>query len=229
MSTIAILPVKSFGSAKQRLAPALAAGSRQAIAQAMFLDVLASLRRVPGLDSVVVVTADRVAESAALGERVLVLRDTEQAGQSAAALIGISYAQSQDFERVLLVPGDTPLLDPGEVATLLRNGLEQHLGAVVVPDRHGEGTNALLLSPPDAIEPSFGPGSLERHVSAAANAGVPCAVEQLPTLALDVDTAQDLELLAATLEGRRGQAPSTRGALRQLDRLRASRRPPVPA
>jgi 2-phospho-L-lactate/phosphoenolpyruvate guanylyltransferase len=227
MSTIAILPVKSFGAAKQRLSSALAAGSRQALAQAMFLDVLASLRRVPGIDSVVVVTADSVAESAALGERVLVLRDTEQAGQSAAAAIGIGYAIAQGFERVLLVPGDTPLLDPGEVAGLLRRGAE--FGAVVVPDRHGEGTNALLLCPPDAIAPAFGPGSLERHCTAAAAAGVSCAVEEVPTLALDVDTGQDLELLTATLEGRRGHAPSTRGALRQLDRLRAVRRPPVPA
>ena len=229
VSTIAILPVKSFGAAKQRLAAELGAGSRQALAQAMFSDVLASLRRVPGLDSVAVVTADRVAESAALGERVEVLRDIEQAGQSAAAMIGIQYAQACGFDRVLLVPGDTPLLDPGEVAGLLRRGIDQDMGAMVVPDRHGEGTNALLLCPPDAIEPSFGPGSCERHMAAARAAGVACALERLPTLALDVDTGQDLELLAATLEGRRGQAPSTRGALRQLDRSQAWRRPPVPA
>ena len=229
MSTIAILPVKSFGAAKQRLAAALGAGSRQALAQAMFSDVLGSLRRVPGVDAVAVVTADRVAESAALGERVEVLRDTEQTGQSAAASIGIGYAQACGFDRVLLVPGDTPLLDPGEVAALLRRGLDQDLGAIVVPDRHGEGTNALLLCPPDAIEPSFGPGSCERHLAAARAAGVRCAVERVPTLALDVDTGQDLELHAATLEGRRGQAPSTRGALRQLDRSQAWRRPPVPA
>ncbi|MEA2418756.1 MAG: 2-phospho-L-lactate/phosphoenolpyruvate guanylyltransferase [Thermoleophilaceae bacterium] len=229
MRTIAILPVKSFGAAKQRLAVALGAGSRQALAQAMFSDVLASLRRVPGLDSVAVVTADRVAESAALGERVSVLRDTEQTGQSAAALIGIGYALSRGFERVVLVPGDTPLLDPGEVAALLRCGIENEVGVIVVPDRHGEGTNALVLSPPDAIEPTFGPGSCERHQAAAHVAGVACAVERVPTLALDVDTGQDLELLAATLEGRRGHAPSTRGALRQLDRSQAWRRPPVPA
>jgi 2-phospho-L-lactate/phosphoenolpyruvate guanylyltransferase len=229
MSTIAILPVKSFGAAKQRLAAALGAGSRQALAQAMFSDVLASLRRVPGLDSVVVVTADRLAESAALGERVQVLRDTEQAGQSAAALIGIHYAQARGFERALLVPGDTPLIDPGEVAGLLRLCLDDEVGALIVPDRHGEGTNALVLSPPDAIEPSFGPGSCERHAAAARAAGVAYAVERVPTLELDVDTGQDLELLAATLERRRGQAPSTRGALRQLDRAQAWRRPPVPA
>jgi 2-phospho-L-lactate guanylyltransferase len=229
MSTIAILPVKSFGAAKQRLAPALGAGSRQALAQAMFSDVLASLRRVPGLDAVAVVTADPVAEAAALGERVEVLRDTAQTGQSAAAAIGIEYAQSLGFERVLLVPGDTPLIDPGEIASLMRRAREDAVAAVIVPDRHGEGTNALLLCPPDAIEPAFGPGSRARHVDAARAAGVTCTVEQVPTLALDVDTGQDLELLAATLDGRRGHAPATRGALRQLDRSRAARRPPVPA
>jgi 2-phospho-L-lactate guanylyltransferase len=229
MSTIAILPVKSFGAAKQRLGSALGAGSRQALAQAMFSDVLASLRRVPGVDAVAVVTSDRLAESAALGERVEVLHDTEMAGQSAAALIGIRYAQAHGFDRVLLVPGDTPLLDPGEVAALLRRALDNGTAVVVVPDRHGEGTNALLLTPPDAIQPSFGPGSCARHVSAARTARVPCAVEHVPTLALDVDTGQDLELLAATLEARRGHAPATRGALRQLHRSRASRRPPVPA
>jgi 2-phospho-L-lactate guanylyltransferase len=229
MSTIAILPVKSFGAAKQRLASALGAGSRQALAQAMFSDVLAALRRVPGLDAVAVVTADAVAEAAALGERVEVLPDTEQSGQSAAAMIGIRHAQSLGFERVLLVPGDTPLVDAGEIAALMRRARDEGTAAVIVPDRHGEGTNALLLCPPDAIEPAFGPGSCARHLDAARAAGVTCAVEQVPTLALDVDTGSDLELLAATLDGRRGHAPATRGALRQLDRSRASRRPPVPA
>jgi 2-phospho-L-lactate guanylyltransferase len=121
---------------------------------------------------------------------------------------------------VLLVPGDTPLVDPGEVAVLLRRAHAEELSVVVVPDRHGEGTNALLLSPPDAIDPSFGPGSRMRHVAGARAAGVTCAVEYLPTLTLDVDTPADLALLSATLDGRRGQAPATRGALRQLDRSR---------
>jgi 2-phospho-L-lactate/phosphoenolpyruvate guanylyltransferase len=229
MSTIAILPVKSFGAAKQRLAPALGSGSRQALAQAMFSDVLASLRHVKELDAVAVVTADLVAEAAALGERVRVLRDTEHAGQSPAARIGIRYAQACGFDRVLLVPGDTPLLDPSELAALLRRGRDERLEVVIVPDRHGEGTNALLLSPPDAIEPSFGPGSLARHLAAAQAAGVAHAVERMPTLMIDVDTGDDLAELMAILEGRRGQAPSTRGALRQLDRSRASRSPAVPA
>jgi 2-phospho-L-lactate guanylyltransferase len=228
MSTLAILPVKSFGAAKQRLAPALGAGSRQALAHAMFSDVLASLRRVPGLDAVAVVTADPAAESVALGGQVEVLRDTEQAGQSPAAKIGIRHAQACGYERVLLVPADTPLLDPLEVAGLLRRH-ERAFGMVVVPDRHGEGTNALLLRPPDAIEPSFGPASRARHVNAATAAGVAHAVEEVPTLMLDIDTGDDLAMLAGILDARRGRAPSTRGALRQLDRSGAARRFPVPA
>jgi 2-phospho-L-lactate/phosphoenolpyruvate guanylyltransferase len=220
MRTLAILPVKSFGAAKRRLAPALASGARQLLAQAMFADVLSSLRRVPGLDSVAVVTADPLAGAGARDARVLLLPDT---GQSAAAAIGISYALAEGVERVLLVPGDTPLLDPGEVAALLRVPRP----VSIVPDRHRTGTNALVLAPPDAISPSFGPGSLERHVSAAAAAGVSAPVEEVPTLMLDVDTGADLFALIATLAERRGGAPSTRGALRRLERSR--RRPAVPA
>jgi 2-phospho-L-lactate guanylyltransferase len=223
MRTLAILPVKSFDAAKRRLAPTLGSGLRRALAQAMFTDVLTSLRRVPGLDSVAVVTSDPVADAAARGERVLVLPDTAQAGQSAAAAIGIAYALTEGFERVLLVPGDTPLLDPGEVAALLR----VRRPVSIVPDRHGTGTNALVLRPPDAIAPSFGPGSLERHVAVAAAAGVANAVEKVPTLMLDVDTGADLSALTAALAERRGQAPSTRAALRRLERAR--RRSAVPA
>jgi 2-phospho-L-lactate guanylyltransferase len=223
MRTLAILPVKSFGAAKQRLARALGLGARQALAQAMFADVLASLQRVHELDAVAVVTPDPVAEAAARGSSALVLRDTAQAGQSAAASIGIAHALAEGIERVLLVPGDTPLLDPAEVGSLL--AIPRAVS--IVPDRHGTGTNALVLSPPDAIAPSFGPGSLQRHVAAADAAGVSSPVEEIRTLMLDVDTADDLSALTAALAERRDRAPSTREALHQLERLR--RQPVAPA
>jgi 2-phospho-L-lactate/phosphoenolpyruvate guanylyltransferase len=115
------------------------------------------------------------------------------------------------------VPGDTPLVDTQDVSRLL--GLET--AVAIVPDRHGTGTNALLISPPDAIAPSFGPGSFERHVVAARAAAVGYSIERVPGLMFDVDTPDDLADLSTALDGRRGQAPSTRGALRQLDRSRA--------
>jgi 2-phospho-L-lactate/phosphoenolpyruvate guanylyltransferase len=222
MRTIAILPVKSFGAAKQRLAAELGGGARQALAQAMFSDVLSSLRHVEGIDATAVVTGDHTAESLALASRIVVLRDPEERGQSAAAATGVEYGLASGFERALMVPGDTPLLDAGELTGLLERAADEELDVVAVPDRHGSGTNALLLRPPDAIEPSFGPGSRERHVSAARDAGVTCSVEPVPSLMLDVDTPEDLAELSARLEESRGRASLTRGALSQLGRARAS-------
>lgn len=219
MRTIAILPMKSFDAAKQRLAALLGAGSRHALAQAMFADVMAALRRTRGLDAVAVVTSDHEAEATLRGERVEVLADDARAGQSAAAMIGIDHALSAGFDRALLVPGDTPLLDPAALDVLLARSEHDDLAAAIVPDRDGTGTNALLIAPPDALEPSFGPGSLERHVEAARTRGLASRLESVESLMHDVDTPTDLADLARVLAAERGVAPRTRGALRQVERV----------
>jgi 2-phospho-L-lactate guanylyltransferase len=215
--TVAILPVKSFGDAKQRLGSLLGAGSRQALAQAMFQDVLAALRKVEAIERIVVVASEPSVEFAA-DEQIVLLEDEQRDGQSAAANIGIRWALAEGFERVLLVPGDTPLIAPGEIEELLEGSPEE---VVIVPDRHGTGTNGLLLRPPTAIEPSFGPDSLKRHVAAAEAAEVTHRVAQLQSLMFDVDTSEDLALVAETIEASHAVAPRTRGALRQLDRAGA--------
>src|SRR5207248_5391713 len=84
LRTQAIVPIKSFGAAKQRLADVLATGSRRSLVQAMFSDVLASLRRCSRVDAIAVVTADPIADSIARSDRVPVLHDDAHAGQSAA-------------------------------------------------------------------------------------------------------------------------------------------------
>jgi 2-phospho-L-lactate guanylyltransferase len=222
MRTIAILPIKSFGAAKQRLAGELGTGAREALVQAMFQDVLGALKRVPELDAIAVVSANTLAQRAARGEGVTLLDDEHEAGHSEAALIGIGHAIKEGFDRVLLVAGDTPLLDPDELSELLNSATTDKTALVVATDRHGTGTNALLLYPPTAIEPSFGPGSCERHQQLAAAAEVSCRVAHVPSLAMDVDTPEDLSELATLLDATRIKATMTRGALAQLDRSRAT-------
>ena len=217
MRTAAILPVKDFSAAKQRLGSLLGAGSRQALAQAMFQDVLASLRKVEGIERIVLVASEPSVEFAA-DEQVVLLEDEVRDGQSQAALAGIRWAVDAGFERVLMVPGDTPLLSTVEVQALLDGATD---AVVVVPDRHGTGTNALLLQPPTVIEPSFGPDSLARHVAAAEAAGVSHKVERVESLMFDVDTSEDLAVVAEVIEAGHAVAPRTRGALRQLDRAGA--------
>jgi 2-phospho-L-lactate guanylyltransferase len=226
--TAAILPVKSFGSAKQRLGSLLGAGSRHALAQAMFQDVLSSLRKVESIEQIVVVASEPSVEFET-EEQIVLLEDDIQDGQSAATLIGIRWALDAGFDRVLMVPGDTPLLAFAEVEALLTGAEADGTAVVVVPDRHDTGTNALLLSPPTAIAPGFGPNSRDRHVAAAQAAGVSHRVERVPSLIFDVDTSEDLAVLAAAIDEQRTVAPRTRGALRQLDRAGARLHQPAGA
>jgi 2-phospho-L-lactate guanylyltransferase len=212
---VAVLPVKRFADAKQRLSTGLAPGTRRALAEAMLTDVLVALRRTEGLDEVVVVTAEPVAEALALGYGARVVSDTREAGQSPAAQLGLDAVEGADV--VLLVPGDCPALDPAQLTALLRS-IEPAPSVVLVPDRHGTGTNALLLAPPDAIAPSFGPGSRERHEQAAGASGARWRVAEPRSLVLDVDTADDLAVLRAALDARTGGAAHTRGLLARLDR-----------
>ena len=218
MRTQAVVPIKSFSEAKQRLAHVLAAGSRRSLVQAMFSDVLASLRRCRQIDRIVVVTADPLAESIARGDGIEVVHDDASAGQSAATEIGIAHAIANGFDRVLLVPGDTPLLDPAEVDDLLDRTEREGIEVVIVPDRHGTGTNALALMPPDAMRPSFGEGSFERHMGAAREGGRVHRAEPVGSLAPDVDTPEDLAVVWNMVDAARMRAQRTRGALRQLDR-----------
>jgi 2-phospho-L-lactate/phosphoenolpyruvate guanylyltransferase len=185
--TVAVLPVKSFGRAKQRLRPA--GLDRAALAAAMVGDVLEALGAVRGLDGVVVVSAEDLVGRTAGIEWV---HDPVEAGQSAAALRGMRAAVARGAQRVLLVPGDCPALDPAEVDALLAS---EGPRVVIVPDRHGSGTNALLLDPPAVITPVFGPGSFARHAALADAAGATVRVGRLPSLELDVDTPDDLDAL----------------------------------
>src|SRR5438874_2813854 len=145
MPTLAVLPIKSFDSAKQRLADTFPAGVRRALAQAMCADVLLALRRSEGVDDVIVVTGEMDATALASGHGVEVVDDSDERGQSAAAERGLARAAERGAGRVLLVPGDCPLLDPRELDALLALEAPGERSVVIVPDRHGTGTNALLL------------------------------------------------------------------------------------
>jgi 2-phospho-L-lactate guanylyltransferase len=219
VTTLAILPIKSFDEAKQRLREELDPTPRRSLVEAMFSDVLIALRRAKLVDQVLVVSADNVAQRIAGGYDAMVVQD-EDLGHNQAAAQGAARALELGVDRVLMVPGDCPLISPIELDELLGRPTPSP-SVLVVPDRHGTGTNALVLSPPDALAPAFGPGSHERHRQHAASAGVHVETVAIPSLALDIDTPEDLAAVEATLEQTRGGAAHTRGMLRQLLRSRS--------
>jgi 2-phospho-L-lactate guanylyltransferase len=219
MTTIAVLPIKSLDEAKSRLRDHLDPTPRRALVEAMFSDVLVALRRAKLVDQVLVVSSDHGAQRIAGGYGAMVLEE-EDHGHSHAAGRGVARALELGIDRVLMVPGDCPLLDPRELDALIARPVGSP-SVLIVPDRHGTGTNALLLTPPDAMEPSFGPGSHERHTRTAAAAGIEAHSVSMPSLALDIDTPEDLATVESTLEETHGGAAHTRGMLRQLLRSRS--------
>jgi len=216
MRTCAILPVKPFVHAKRRLEAALSRSARRALAEAMFTDVLTALRHVEAIDEIVVVSADPGAQRIAARYGARALDDPAGGGLDEAILRGTSFARELGAAQVLCVAGDTPLLDPLELDALLGMPRAAERYAAIVADRHGTGTNGLLLSPADALPPSYGPGSLERHRGLAQAAGVPMEVAQLASLALDVDTPDDLATLRERLAACRNGAACTRVMLQRL-------------
>ena len=216
MRTCAVLPIKRFDDAKQRLDKALSSGTRRVLAEAMMTDVLTALRRAKTIEAVVVVSGEGGAQALARAYDAQSIDDDDR-GHSHAARAGVEWALEQGFERVLLVPGDCPALNPAEVDALVEGG-HPAPAVTVVPDRHGTGTNALLLTPPAVIDPSFGPGSCKRHVDSAREHGADCEVAEVASLVLDVDTAADLDALRDALAARTGGAAHTRGLLARLAR-----------
>lgn len=222
LQTTAIIPVKRLDSAHSRLSESVPARERRRLAEAMFQDLLAKIRRSRSIDDAVIVTSDPAAARHARWLGHSVLERERDAGHSDDAAAGARWAKAQGAERVVMLPVDCPMLDPAE--------LDAHLGdtprtALIVPDRHGTGTNALVLCPPDAIVPAFGPDSCARHISRARAAGISFALERLDSLALDLDTAEDMAKLRDALLLDPDPAPRTAKVLWEL----GSPAPPVAA
>ena len=211
MKATAVLPVKRFNAAKQRLAAGLDGEQRRNLMEAMVGDVLEAIGEARTVERTILVSGDPIAQEIAAVVGAEVVPDPSDAGHVEAALAGIARAEAEGAACVVLLAGDCPLLDPRELDRLLTGVPERYVG--IVPDRHGTGTNALALSPPSAIVPAFGEGSCARHVAAAREAGIPFNVEELASLGLDLDTPADVIALTRQLAARRGRGRRTAKAL----------------
>jgi 2-phospho-L-lactate guanylyltransferase len=187
----AVVPVKDTARAKQRLAAAVPAQFRQALMLAMLEDVLAALAKAPGLGGRLVVTTDPAATR--LATRYGAIRMTEGAddGHTGAVAAAARRLAAQDATGMLTVPGDIPLLTADEIGRLLA----AHRPApsfTIAPSHDEQGSNAVLVSPPEAVPLRFGEDSFFPHLAAAEARGIAPTVLHLPGIALDIDNPGDL-------------------------------------
>ena len=190
----AVVPIKDFTNAKERLSQILSPQERHSLARAMAEDVLRSLLGVSELDGVAVVTRDAEAQAlcAELGIRVLI--EAENQGQTAAVMAASRTLMDEDVKSVLTIPGDVPLVLPQDIRSVLAAHGESP-AMTIVPARDHQGSNCVALSPPGCVSLRFGNNSFYPHLDAARQTGIEPLTVESENLGLDIDTPDDLEEL----------------------------------
>lgn len=189
MTVFVIVPVKKLDEAKSRLSPLLADSERELFCLRMLEDVLGAVGSVGRPHRTVVVGADAVVSLIArrLGARFL---PETRPGLNRAVSEATAWCIREGAESALILPADIPLAAPQDLDGILSLGEEA--AVVISPSRGGEGTNALLLTPPDAIPPSYGRRSFQRHAEEASRRGIRLHMFKSLRIALDIDTPRDL-------------------------------------
>lgn len=179
-----LLPVKAFSEAKARLAPALGPQARAELARSLASGVVAAAAPLP----VAVVCDDAVVAAWARESGALVVWEPER-GLNRAVEAGVQRLAGHSVDRAIVVHADLGQpRHPGWMAAFD--------GVTVVPDRAGNGTNAICVPARAGFAFSYGPGSCARHVEEARRLGLDVRVVPDPFLGLDVDLPADLAHLA---------------------------------
>lgn len=202
--TYAIMPVKPLRRAKSRLARTLKPPTRAALVRAIFsrtLDVLAQVDRIAGT---IVVSRDlTILELARQRSNVIGLAEAES-GLNPAITQGAQWTMAHGGGSILIVPVDLPLITPADLDALIDLATGPRC-LVIAPDRHNDGTNLMLVRPPDAVQFAYGPASFNAHRAQAAERGLRTHIYRSPTSGLDLDVPDDLALYhagAALLDSR---------------------------
>lgn len=183
MAAVVLVPVKTFGEAKLRLAPALPAAERAALARSMAAKVLAASHPLP----VWVVCDDgEVAAWAEAHDASVLLRPGR--GLNGAVADGVAHLAGEGYDQVIVAHADLPL------ATTL-GWLADFDGVTLVPDRHDDGTNVACVPANAGFRWAYGAGSFARHREEAARLALPLRVERDVPLGWDIDVPEDLTAL----------------------------------
>ena len=217
----ALVPVKGFAMAKERLSALLSPAERSELARAMLSDVIAALRAAPEIAQVWVISPDAAV-------RALALRASANALDEPAGCFGLNQAldagrrmvmQACDADHALLVvPMDVPRANAAAISEFVGSPAQRLPVVRLCPSADG-GTNALLLSPPDAIPFAFGKNSAHVHEQEAIERGLVCERRDVAALHTDVDRPEDLARLLAEGCGAHTTAVAARlGLLRRMRR-----------
>jgi 2-phospho-L-lactate guanylyltransferase len=195
----ALVPVKPLRTAKSRLAEVLSDAARERLARDLLTRTLGVLSGARGLSGVAAVSRDPEVSAIAAAHGALPLGETSSLLD---AIIdgGLDALRARGASSALVVLSDLPELLADDLARMIEVGARYPL--VIAPDARDEGTNALFIAPPDRMRTCFGrQNSFRAHQERAASLGIEAAVLRAPSLAFDLDTADDYARFSAARSG----------------------------
>lgn len=201
MKPWAILPVKEMAGAKQRLAPLLSPEERTTLMQVMLRDVLAALLAAQGLAGIAVVTLDPWAQELAQKYGARIITEGAREGHTGAVTAAASVLQAEGVAAILTLPGDIPALKTPEIEDLIA-AASASPAFIIAPAHDEQGSNSILMSPPDAVKLRFGEDSYFPHLAAARAAGIAPQILRLSGIAMDLDHPADIARFARIPESR---------------------------
>lgn len=195
MKPWAILPVKEMAGAKQRLAPLLSPEERIALMQVMLRDVLAALSAAQGLAGSAMVTLDPWAQALAQQYGARIITEGAREGHTGAVIAAASALKAEGVAAILTLPGDIPAVKSQEVEVLIC-AASAAPAFIIAPAHDEQGSNAILMSPPNAVRLRFGEDSYFPHLDSARAAGITPQILRLPGIAMDIDHPADIARFA---------------------------------
>ena len=199
MALWAIVPVKPLRRGKSRLAGVLTPEERNDLNRRLLTHTLETLNAIPEIEQVLVISRDQAALSLAREHGARTVLENGAPELNVALARATIVVKNYATRGLLIVPADLPLISPEDVNAMLDIAVDPPV-VVLAPDHRRQGTNALLVCPVGLIEYDFGPGSFQRHCERALQAGARLEILELPSLALDMDMPEDLEMVIDRLE-----------------------------
>jgi len=195
MHIAALIPVKGFNNAKQRLRGLLSRAGREVLAQAMFRDVLRQALSARGIEATFVVTGNDEVAAIARKDGAKVIREQIEEGETSAVDVARARLKNDRWQAVLIIPGDMPLVRAEDIEMVLAQVPADARApfGLLVPSHDRLGTNCLLLAPPDLIPLKFGYNSFAFHMNQLTTLGLPARFCENERIALDIDEPKDLE------------------------------------
>ncbi len=191
MNLHTITPVKSLKETKRRLAPILSEEQRRRLTFHMLADLAQTLTKAKTVKQRLLISSDREILSRAGGLGFKPLAEDADRGVNAAVALGIRHSLDSGAEAVLVLPADIPLVTVEDLEVMVRLGSRKP-SLVLTPSQRFNGTNALLLHPPNLIETCYDADSFRGHLTAAEALGLKAKVYLSARVMLDLDLPEDV-------------------------------------